>query len=166
MTEAKPPTRGPLLLIALLCLGSVSAALISQHVFDMQPCAWCVLQRLIYLLIAACALTGAACPAHRNRCIMLSSCLLLSLVGMVVAWYQYSVAAQMFSCDRTFADLFMTYAGLESAVPWLFGIYATCAQAAVTLLGIEYAVWSLMMFALLAMISLLKLRRVFQKETP
>ena len=39
--------------IALLCLAGVGIALVSQHVFDMQPCAWCVLQRLILLAIAA-----------------------------------------------------------------------------------------------------------------
>ena len=39
-------------LIALLCVAAVAVALVSQHVFGLRPCAWCVLQRLIYLAIA------------------------------------------------------------------------------------------------------------------
>ena len=62
---------------------------------------------------------------------------------MVAAWYQYSVAAKMLSCDQTFADRFMTGIGLDGGVPWLFGIYATCMDAMVSVLGIEYALWSL-----------------------
>ena len=37
---------------------AVGMALITQHVFDMQPCPWCVLQRLIFLCIAVAALPG------------------------------------------------------------------------------------------------------------
>ncbi|WP_353171997.1 disulfide bond formation protein B, partial [Paracandidimonas soli] len=50
--------------IALLCICAVLVALISQHVFDMRPCAWCVFQRLIYLLIAV--LCWGALAARRR----------------------------------------------------------------------------------------------------
>ena len=73
---------------------------------------------------------------------------------MAATWYQYTVAAEMFSCDMTFADRFMTGSGLESAFPALFGIYATCMDAAVEVLGVEYAIWSLMLFALLGVLAL------------
>ena len=46
--------------IAGVALASVAAALLTQHVFDMQPCPWCVLQRLIFVLIALVALAGLA----------------------------------------------------------------------------------------------------------
>ena len=42
----------------LFCFGAVGIALISQHAFDMPPCAWCVMQRLIYLVIGVVALVG------------------------------------------------------------------------------------------------------------
>ena len=67
--------------------GAVGAALVSQHVFDMQPCPWCVLQRLIFVAIGAFAVLGLvwrgagrrprrrhvraaarASPASRRRC--------------------------------------------------------------------------------------------------
>ena len=36
--------------VVLMAVAAVGAALVSQHVFDIQPCPWCVLQRLIFLL--------------------------------------------------------------------------------------------------------------------
>ncbi|NLZ10040.1 MAG: disulfide bond formation protein B, partial [Alcaligenaceae bacterium] len=50
-----PSNRTLLRLIALASLGAVVIALVSQHVFDMRPCAWCVFQRLIFLVIAVVA---------------------------------------------------------------------------------------------------------------
>jgi len=148
--------RHALLLIATVCLAAVGGALISQYVFDMPPCAWCVMQRLIYLIIAALALLGALLDSlmpERATRITLAACLLLAIAGVTAAWYQHNVAAQSFSCDMTFADRFMTASGLEAALPFLFGIYASCMDAAVTVLGVEYAIWSLMLFVLLALLA-------------
>jgi disulfide bond formation protein DsbB len=81
---------------------------------------------------------------------------------VISAVYQEKVAANTFSCAQTFADQLMTKSGLDAAVPWLFGIYASCMEARVKLMGIEYAWWSMLMFSLLSvlgLITLLKLRR-------
>ena len=51
-------SRAVLLGIAGTALAAVVVALVTQHVFDMQPCPWCVLQRLIFVLIALVALVG------------------------------------------------------------------------------------------------------------
>ncbi len=141
-------------LIALFSFGAVGIALVSQHVFDMPPCAWCVFQRLIYLVIGVVALVGGfgGGRALTRICGFLAA--LLSLSGIVAAWYQYTVAANMLSCDQTFADRFMTGSGLESAIPSLFGIYATCMDAKVPVLGIEYALWSLALFVILFFMAL------------
>jgi len=134
--------------VALLCVGGVSAALVSQHVFDMPPCAWCVLQRLLFLAIAAVCwlgvLLGRASGVAPRIAGMLAT--VLAAAGVLAGWYQYSVAAQMFSCERTFADRFMVATGLDAALPWLFGIYATCMDAQVKLLGIEYVFWAMGLF--------------------
>lgn len=141
-------------LIALFCFGAVGLALVSQHVFDMPPCAWCVMQRLIYLVIGVIALVGGFGGGRALTRLCGALAALLSLSGIAAAWYQYSVAANMLSCDQTFADRFMTGIGLESAVPWLFGIYATCMDAKVPVLGIEYALWSLALFVVIFFMAL------------
>ncbi|MBV7486299.1 disulfide bond formation protein B [Bordetella sp. BOR01] len=148
-----------LLLIAVLCFAAVGLALVSQHFYDLPPCAWCVLQRLIYLAIGVVALVGAFAGAIARVCSAL--CVLLGVGGITAAWYQYDVAAQMFSCDQTFADRFMSGSGLDGGMPWLFGIYATCMDATVEVMGVEYVLWSLALFAVLVILSLraLLLRR-------
>lgn len=146
-------TRRLLNLIALVSLGAVGVALVSQHVFDMAPCAWCVFQRLIYIGIAVVCWLGLALGRIRAGLARIAGACaaLLALGGVLAAWYQYDVAAQMFSCAQTFADRFMVQSGLDAGLPWLFGIYATCMDARVELLGVEYALWSLALFVILAL---------------
>ncbi len=147
-------------LIGVLSFSSVAIALVSQYVFDMQPCAWCVFQRLLYLIIGlfACWL-GFSTPT-RVRIALGSACIVaVTIMGVTAAWYQEKVAANKFSCAQTLADQIMTKSGLDSTAPWLFGIYASCMDARVKLLGIEYAWWSLAMFTLLGTIALVVLKR-------
>ncbi len=142
-------------LISLLCLAAVGVALISQHVFGMRPCAWCVLQRLILLAIAAvCGLAGMGWGPVLVRRTGAAVTAVLAVCGIAAAWYQHSVASQLFSCAQTFADRFVSASGLDAALPWLFGIYATCMDARVDLLGVEYALWGLVLFIVCAALSL------------
>jgi disulfide bond formation protein DsbB len=150
-------------LVAILSFSAVAVALISQHVFDMQPCAWCVFQRLLYLMIGAVALLLTFVnPTRLLLAIGSASILAASIAGVTSAWYQEKVAANNFSCAQTFADQIMTKSGLDAAVPWLFGIYASCMDARVKLLGIEYAWWSLAMFFLLGIFALIALKKLLR----
>src|SRR5690554_152774 len=113
----KHPSARLLHTIALICVVAVAAALASQHWFDMPPCAWCVFQRLIFLVIALVCWIGVLLIrvsqlAPRVAGVIAS---LFALGGVVAGWYQHTVAAQMFSCDRTFADHFMVTSGLDAA---------------------------------------------------
>ena len=118
----------------------------------MQPCAWCVFQRLIYLVLAVIAALGATSQGliARLTCAMLS--LSLAVAGVLAAWFQAQVASQSFSCAQTLADLLMTQTGLETAIPALFGIYASCMEARVKVFGLEYAYWSLLLFVVLGLL--------------
>ena len=51
-------SRGLMLAAVLVPLAAVAAALVSQYAFDMQPCPWCVLQRLLFVVMALVALPG------------------------------------------------------------------------------------------------------------
>ena len=143
----------PLGLIALFSFGAVAVALVSQYVFFMQPCAWCVLQRLIYLAIGVLALIGMVGGSLLGRLAALLAAL-LSVGGIAAAWYQYSVAAHMKSCVGTFADRFMDATGLVSSAPKVFGIYAMCADAVVDVLGVQYVLWSLALFVIILLTAL------------
>lgn len=148
-------------IIGAASLFAVCIALISQYQFDMQPCAWCVFQRLIYLTITAICLIGVfTFPSKRGIAISAGCVLGLSLGGLTAAWYQAQVASNSFSCNMSFADQFMTRLGLDETMPYLFGVYASCMDARIKLFGLEYAYWSLILFVLLGALSAALLRRL------
>jgi len=144
-----------LLAIAFACLAAVGLAMAGQHVYDMRPCPWCVLQRLIYLVIALVALVGAF---SRWRLPALSLTLLLSLCGVASAAWQHFVAAKSDSCKLTLADKIVSGIGLDRLAPDWFQVTASCAEAIVAVLGVPFDIWSLTLFVLLAAGSLLALR--------
>jgi disulfide bond formation protein DsbB len=152
--------------MAVLCLAALAAALTSQHVFGMQPCPWCVLQRLIFVLIALAAgagawLAAAAASARRRVAarIAAAAAATFGLAGMAAALWQHFVAASSASCDLTLADRIMSASGLDMAWPEVFAPFASCADAHVKLLGISYELYSLTLFALLVATAVVALRR-------
>ncbi|HSW23468.1 MAG TPA: disulfide bond formation protein B, partial [Burkholderiaceae bacterium] len=55
MSDPAAGSRRLLAAAGLLALLAVGVALLTQHVFDMRPCPWCVLQRLEFVAIALAA---------------------------------------------------------------------------------------------------------------
>lgn len=143
--------RGVLALIALVCLAAVGGALVAQHAFGMLPCPWCIFQRVLYLAIAAAALLGWAFAARGVTLLTTLLVLALALGGIAAAVFQHQVAAKDASCAFTLADRFLSATGLETALPWLFQVTATCIEAAqARLLGLPFEVWSGLLFATIA----------------
>lgn len=141
--------RRALLAIAAVCIAAVVAALVGQYGFDMQPCPWCILQRLIYLVIALLCIVAALASGGARRAIGALAAV-LALAGVASAIWQHVVAAKQFSCNLTLADTIITALRLESLVPPLFRVTATCADAAVSVLGVPFEYWSVAIFALIA----------------
>ena len=152
--------RAGMLGVAALCVAAVGAALVAQYRFDMQPCPWCILQRLIYLAIALVCVVGAFLAAPGARRTAGGLAFVLAGCGVAAAVWQHVVAAKQFSCNLTLADNIITALGLESLLPALFQVTATCADAAVSVLGVPFEYWSLALFALVgAALAALTLRR-------
>ena len=135
---------------ALLAVAAVGTALVSQHVYDQQPCPWCVLQRLIFLAIAAAALLGLVWRGRFGARLAGVLMFLLAGSGIATALWQHFVAASSASCDLTLADRIVAWTGLDGRWPEVFGAFASCKDAAVNLLGVPYEFWSLALFVLLA----------------
>ena len=146
--------------VALACLGAVVAALVSQHVFDMQPCPWCVLQRVIFLAIALASGLGLLWRTATGRLVSAGLALLLALAGVAAALWQHFQAAASASCNLTLADRIVSgVLQLDSLLPDVFSPRASCADAAVNLLGVPYDFWSLALFVLIGAAMLTVLRR-------
>ena len=150
--------RGVLALIGLAALAAVGGALMAQHVFGMQPCPWCIFQRVLYLAIAAVALLGWALPRCKGVVPAGLGVLALALGGIAAAVFQHEVAAKDASCAFTFADRFLSATGLEMGFPALFAVTASCIEAAsYRLLGLPFEVWSGMMFTAITVVAALLL---------
>ncbi|MET0382140.1 MAG: disulfide bond formation protein B [Burkholderiaceae bacterium] len=139
--------------VAALALGAVGAAVVAQYAFDMQPCPWCVLQRFIYLVVAALALAGALAGGAVRR-VAAGLGALAALSGIAAAAWQQFVGVSENSCDLSLAERITTGLHLDRLLPQLFIAYASCADAAVDLLHVPFAVWSGLLFGLLAMLLL------------
>ena len=147
--------------VALACVAAVGAALVSQHVFDMQPCPWCVLQRLIFLTIALACGLGLLWRSATGRRVAASLGLLLALSGVAAALWHYFVATSSASCVQTLADKIVSgLLRLDTLLPEVFAPRASCAEGAVKLLGIPYPMWSLALFVVagLALLQVLRYR--------
>jgi disulfide bond formation protein DsbB len=140
-------------------LGAVGAALVTQHVFGMQPCAWCVLQRLIFVSIAAAALLGLLWRSAPGRRVGAGLALALAACGVSAALWQHFVAASSASCDLSLAERIVGATGLDGRFPDVFMAMASCADAAVKLGGLPYEFWSLGLFVVLGTTALVVLRR-------
>jgi protein dithiol:quinone oxidoreductase len=139
--------------LAALALGAVVIALISQHSFDMQPCPWCIVQRMIYVVVGAVGLVAALWPASSALPVQRASTLLIAVgatLGASSALWQQLFAAKSSSCNLTVADEIVSFSHLDSLLPEIFQPRANCAEASIQMLGLPYAMWSLMLFLLLA----------------
>lgn len=143
----------------VLPVAAVCIALFTQHGLGMQPCPWCVLQRLIFLSISAAAWVGLALGAASPRRAMALLMSLLAGCGMAAAVWQHFVAAASASCNLTLADRVMSATGLDNLWPEVFAPYASCAEAAATLLGVPYEFYSFTLFVLLDIAAVWLLRR-------
>ena len=144
---------------AIACVAAVGAALASQHAFDMQPCPWCVLQRVIFLAIAIACVIGLAWRSRTGLRVGTTLGLLLAMSGIAAALWQHFQAAATASCNLTLADKIVSrWLQLDQLLPDVFEARASCADAAVSLLHVPYDFWSLALFAL-AVVALLTAQR-------
>lgn len=144
-----------LLVLSLLCAGSVGLALLAQHRFDMQPCPWCILQRILFIALSVLALVGAALPGGLGRRVLSALSLPLALGGIAAALWQHFVAAKSSSCALTFADRVNSFFGLDTRWPEWFEVRANCSEAAASVLGVPFEFWALALFAVAAVVLLI-----------
>lgn len=148
-----PSPRLMLAALGLLCAASVGLALLAQHRFDMQPCPWCILQRILFIVLSVLALLASALPGLGRRLVSALSAP-LALGGIAAALWQHFVAAKTDSCALTFADKVIGFFGLDTRWPDWFEVRANCSDGAVSVLGIPFEFWALALFAVAAFVLL------------
>ncbi len=118
---ARRPGTGPasilFALVAAASFAAIAAALVSQHVFGMEPCPWCVLQRLLFLKLGIVALGGLVWRTALGTRVCAILAMLIAGVGLAAAAWQHFVAAHSQSCNLTLADRIMSASGLDTLLP-------------------------------------------------
>ena len=108
-----------------------------------------VLQRLLFVVIAAACVLGLLWRSHAGRLSAATLVLLTSAAGVAAALWQYFVAAQTLTCVFTLADRVMAASRLDGWMPEVFQARASCMDAAVRLFGVPYEFYSLALYLLL-----------------
>jgi len=142
--------RRVLALCAAASLGGVAIGLVLQHRFGMEPCAWCVVQRMFYVLVGVFSIAALALgkvPLAAVVAMLLAD--LAATLGLASALFHQFVAARPGGCGVTIADRFLMATSLHEHLPWLMNPTALCDEANQPLLGVPFAVWSIALFALL-----------------
>ncbi len=142
-------------------LAAVASALVAQHAFGVKPCPWCVMQRGVFLLIALVAgltwLLKGMRPVRRAGLLLVAA---LGVAGVAAAAFQHEVASKLASCDMTFADRLLSALDLETLLPSVFMVTASCSEAAAyRLLGLPYEVWSGLLFIAISAASLIAVKK-------
>ena len=149
MIDAGAGSRRLLAAATVLALLAVGAALVTQHVFDMRPCPWCVLQRVEFVAIALAAVLSLVWRSRAGLLVSAALVIALANLGVLSALWQHFVASASASCNRTLADRIVGALQLDSLLPDVFAATASCAEAKVALFGVPYEFWSLALFVLL-----------------
>ena len=140
-------------------VAAVTVALVSQHLFGMEPCPWCVLQRVIFLSMSLVCVVALPWRVRAVSLLAAGLGVLLALAGMAAALWQHFVAARSDSCAVSLADRIVSGLHLDTLWPDVFFAGAGCADATASLLGVPFPLWSLGLFALMGAACALAIRR-------
>jgi len=151
-------SRRLLAVAALTAAVALAIALWTQAALDMQPCSWCVAQRMAIIVAGVAAAAGAAVSRRGPRNLCAAVVVVAALVGLAAAVWQQGWAAQTLACPLTLVDRLLMATELDQALPFLFKASASCSEANRPLFGVPYAVLSGLCFALLATLAGLALR--------
>jgi len=158
--------RGLFAATGLAAVGLVGGGMGLQQTLNIAACPLCILQRMLYLLlaleaIAAWTLAGPTQPTARPRQLAALVMAATALTGAGIAAYQTWLQrfARGVSCtaDQPWWENFVNWAG--SQWPLLFEASGLCSEAGWKFLGLSIAEWSLIAFTSMTLAMLLALRR-------
>lgn len=135
----------------------------------MQPCPWCILQRIVYIVMGFVALTFAlfqSAAPKAPKYFIVGSCLLAGLcaLGLGLVGYQHFIASAQSSCIFSKAEKLVIWSQLDQVLPSVFQVTASCADAALAkLLGVPYELASGALFLALLTFILFKLRNTLSR---
>jgi disulfide bond formation protein DsbB len=114
---------------------------------------------VLFVAIGVAALLGLAWRGPAGSRVAAGLVMGFAAAGLAAALWQHVVAAKSASCNLTFADRVVNFTGLNGLLPGVFEARASCAEAAVSLLGVPYEFWSAALFTAIGAATIVALRR-------
>jgi disulfide bond formation protein DsbB len=142
----------------LVCAGLIGYALYLQYYEFQDPCPLCLLQRMVYMALAAVFLLAAVHGPGRTGAMIYGALLALTAaVGAAVAtrhvWLQFLPPDAAPECGPSLEFMLRKYPAFQ-AFEKIFGGTGQCAEAGWKFLGLTIAGWSLVWFVLLGALAL------------
>ena len=156
------------LLTIFLCIFSIlSGALVLEHIYGLEPCPLCILQRITFLLVGLiCLISCCHNPRGYGQKIyyLLASC--TSFFGMYLAgkqiWLQHLPKDEIPACTPPVSYMLDNFP-LQDVISFMFHGTGECAKVQWQLLGLSIPSWSFIAFTLLSIVFLYFL---FFRKTP
>ncbi|MCX7147594.1 MAG: disulfide bond formation protein B [Sulfuritalea sp.] len=154
--------RGLFAATGLTAVGLVAGGLILAHTMNLAACPLCILQRMLYLLlaleaIAAWALAGSVLTRRASALVMLATTLTGVWIAAYQTWLQRWAKGVSCTADQPWWESFVNWAG--SQWPLMFEASGLCSEAGWKFPGLSIAEWSLIAFTAMAIAMLIALLR-------
>jgi len=141
-------------LIFVVCIGLLGFALYLQHVEKLDPCPWCVVQRLGFMLVGLIALVGALHrPAAIGRVVYAIFGFVAAAAGAAAAAYHLHLQSdpeRAAKCVGSPVERILDQLDLGRMIPPLLQYDGPCTLKPWSFLGLSIPGWSLVCFVLLA----------------
>ncbi len=145
-------------LIFLVCVGLLAFALYLQHWQGLDPCPWCVVQRLGFILVGLIALVGAIHgPGARGTAIYSTLGVVAAAAGAAAGTYHVylqSDPVRAAKCIGSPVETILDRLELGKLAPSLLQYDGPCTLKPWSFLSLSIPEWSLAWFVILALVFL------------
>ena len=154
--------RGLFAATGLAAVGLVGGGVYLQQTMNLAACPLCILQRMLYLLlaleaIAAWMLAGAVLPRRAAALVMSVTTISGAGIAAYQTWLQRFATGVSCTADQPWWETLVNWAG--SQWPLMFEASGLCSEAGWKFLGLSIAEWSLFAFTCMSIAMLLAMRR-------
>ena len=151
-------------LIFLVCVGLLGFALYLQHGQGLDPCPWCVVQRLGFMLVGLIALLGALHgPAARGIVVYSVLGFVAAAAGAAAGAYHVflqSDPVRAMKCVGSPVETVLDWLEIGKLAPALLQYDGPCTLKPWSFLGLSIPEWSLAWFVILAVAFVATLRGI------
>jgi disulfide bond formation protein DsbB len=141
-----------LLVVAFISLGLLAYALYLQHMQNMLPCPLCIIQRYAFAAVAVICLLFALLPQAATR-LGANLGALAALAGAAVAgWHLWVKAHPSVSCGIDPLETSLNKIPTAELLPFVFKADGLCTTEYAPILGLSIPQWSLLWFAVFAIL--------------